>query len=519
MSWKFEDYLVMHQKIYSLRYTRIVAIPGIGIALYFLQLLFLHLKLIKTGWISKKDHYLRRLLISHIQDEADILFCSAWQLGQQLSTLQGKYVFEYLGNNLTSLSRTQLYDLHWAVHYAQAVTRESAVTLKPLLPSSFPIWRTYFLPLRDPIEKDCDFIKQTAIQLKNRGQVVVILSLLSQKTQFFEHHKVELVQLVSPLPNWFPYRVRRLAFSIISQLQISHMQRSLRSPVLWCFDPEDVELLPYFREPLYVLYDCVDYFSSVNRTLNKKLQTNEGELVRKADVMTVNSHVLFQHHKKKRPNISLVPQGFDAEGLEMSSTSEDLETQSFFRSLAEVHKTKKIISYVGLLSFRVDYQLLYSVIKSLPTYVFCLPLSQLRWDSEDNELTWKTWIPKLKKLPNIIWYPKLKRSQIGRLLEYSMLGLIPYETRYHHNLYSFPMKLFEYFYFGLPVLSTPILELKHYQPYVYLSKDKQEWVRFIKQHSAKKTSSKQKKEMSQLSLEHRWSKKVDSILDQIQLMS
>jgi len=73
------------------------------------------------------------------------------------------------------------------------------------------------------------------------------------------------------------------------------------------------------------------------------------------------------------------------------------------------------------------------------------------------------------------------------------------------------MKIFEYFYPGKPVVSTPILELKRLQPYVKIAKNaeefKEEIKKILKEGWPKEYQQKQKK----MAIANSWENKIEKI--------
>ena len=73
------------------------------------------------------------------------------------------------------------------------------------------------------------------------------------------------------------------------------------------------------------------------------------------------------------------------------------------------------------------------------------------------------------------------------------------------------MKLFEYFYMGKPVISTPIEEVKRFPNYVKIGNTVEEWKKHITSllsHSWPKSYQKKQREMA---IANNWSKKISII--------
>ena len=71
-------------------------------------------------------------------------------------------------------------------------------------------------------------------------------------------------------------------------------------------------------------------------------------------------------------------------------------------------------------------------------------------------------------LPNAHALPWQSRHESARYAAGFDVGFMPYNCYDEEKLHCLPLKLFEYFALGLPVVATPILELGRYQDLVYL---------------------------------------------------
>ncbi len=513
----------MRQSAYNLRYSRLLSLPLIGVSLYFLQLFLLRVGFLHTVWISRKAVPVRTRLLHLLQQKASVIFCQAWQLGEQLRPLQHNFVLVYRESHPRNLDLSDLYCLQWSLTLAQAVTPESISSLGELLPKNYPVWRTVALSVHQELSVQCDFIEQTVKELVRRKFVVVLVSHVKQpshiKERYTDQAKVLLIE--TPPPSFFshlPYRLQLSAtniWKIFITLRIKYILQLFRNPLLWCFDPDDIQSLELFPPQIPTLYDCVDFYTSLDEKLKKKIEKNQQKLLRRATFVCVNSRTLDKIHKKIRKDVRLVPQGFDRSSfLTVARKAKSEQVRAFFSALRERQKSYRgVVTYVGTLSYRVDYQLLIQVIRSTPKLLFCLPQTVLPWQAEDETTLWQQFLQELKALPNVLWFPQLKRVEVKMLLAQSNVGFIPYNTRFLFNRYCFPMKLFEHFSVGIPTVSTPIEELKYYADYVKVGRDSLQVRKHLLASVKKPLSSVQKKELEKLCQQHSWQAKVGTIVN------
>jgi hypothetical protein len=65
-------------------------------------------------------------------------------------------------------------------------------------------------------------------------------------------------------------------------------------------------------------------------------------------------------------------------------------------------------------------------------------------------------------------------DELPPYLESLDTGLMPYDCSSKKNLYCSPLKLYDYFLRGLPVVSTPILEISDFKDLVYVGSTAEE---------------------------------------------
>lgn len=502
-----------------------MSIPVLGVLLYQLQIFLVEGEILQHAWVSRKEHRLQSLLLQTVLQNSQVVICSAWQLGQQLRQLKGKYVFEYQDQHPKHLSLAELYCVEWALILANSTTLRSVKKLGNLLPNSFPIWSPYIISVHQPLDAQCDFIWQTIKELLARGSAVTVLTHIKQPAAVMETlEKIPHLNVICTQPpslmDKLPYSLRRQMHRLWESYVKERLQETTASvahAVLWCFDPDDVQALRFRPNRSTVIYDCVDFHVSLNPELQKRLAKDQKKLMELADLMFVNSHSLLKAHQKHREDILLVPQGFDGEVF--SSKKIPAASSLAKKFLTQLQRQRKkyrgIVSYVGALSYRVDYQVLEQLITKNPKVLFCLPQNILSWPSEDEATQWQAQLDVLQDFPNVLWFPSLTRSEVRLLLQKTSVGLIPYDDQMLYNKYCFPMKLFEYMSAGIPTLSTQILELKYYQPFAEVGKDTVELNTLLRKLLKKKFSVADFAQMKELCKTHAWNNKVGLIVNAI----
>ncbi|KKS89860.1 MAG: Glycosyl transferase group 1 [Microgenomates group bacterium GW2011_GWC1_43_11] len=280
--------------------------------------------------------------------------------------------------------------------------------------------------------------------------------------------------------------------------------RHFKRTILWVFDPRYTHLYRQLEKRIFFMYDCIDYFRGdplLSNKQQKKLIDHENELIRTADVVTVNSSILFKIHSPIRTDIHIVPQGFRLDVFVKN-----------FKSHVGFPTDKPIIGYVGALNYRLDYHLLVKLAKRLPQYLFVFvgPLQK------DNTLFGVRWLSYARKclfsLSNVTVIYGVEKKEIKNVIAQFDIGMIPYDVSQDFNRYCFPMKLFEYFYVGKPVIATPIKELKRFPKFVKIGKTVKDWENIIIKLLSVQWPLDFQKEQKKLAFENRWKNKINQIL-------
>jgi hypothetical protein len=124
------------------------------------------------------------------------------------------------------------------------------------------------------------------------------------------------------------------------------------------------------------------------------------------------------------------------------------------KSLEEPEVFRKIphprLGYLGPIYARLNVGLLRAVLSDRPNWHFVC--------TDDTSAL---------GLKNAHGVPWIRSHEITRYLKVLDLGLMPYDCFSEKNLHCVPLKLFDYFSIGLPVVSTPVLGLREYSNLIY----------------------------------------------------
>jgi hypothetical protein len=351
-----------------------------------------------------------------------------------------------------------------------------------------------------------DYQRQTCLVLAKSNKVVAYMhkdarfflkTLFRKKTSYL---KIKNVQFYFPA-----YFLPFSRFSLIEKInQIISFKiflwskSSYKDKILWIFDP-DFHFYPKVERRILSIYDCVDYHWSSNKLRGKRIRRNEKKLIKAVDLFVVNSHTLYKVHSKVRKADRVVSQGFRIQDF-------IVKRRPPFRFPSD----KPIIGLAGAINERLNFNLLEKLIKKNPQWNFVLWGPRQQTGFKDLKKT-KELLEKLFAFPNVISGKLKTPKKVPAIIDQFTIAMIPYDTSQDSNKYCYPMKLFEYFYLGKPVVSTPIEEMKKFPKFVKIGRTAKEWEKHIRVLLSKPWPERYKEQQKRLAQENSWEKKLDKI--------
>lgn len=154
--------------------------------------------------------------------------------------------------------------------------------------------------------------------------------------------------------------------------------------------------------------------------------------------------------------------------------------------LQEKNKIPNSVIYLGGISRRIDFDLLLKVIQTMPSrnFFFAGQIYLQKYyvsNNRRNVRCRKLW-KKILLLPNVYYLGEFLQSNIVEKLSYFQVGIIPYDARDYMTQHSNPIKLYEYLYNKLPVVSSPlptVMEKQRGMP-IYIADSTNDFVKNIR---------------------------------------
>lgn len=378
--------------------------------------------------------------------------------------------------------------------------------------------QTIILPFFLSLDFLCDFEKQTALLLSKKNKVILFqkykgtafFKLLTNRKMLNKFKKrVKSLQgnlihfpILYPIPFHRFSFVRNLNYKIAVKQILWFTKTTGKRPILWLFYPQLESLIGKFNEKL-VIYDCVDFHSSIDPVENKFRRGKEKKIFKKADVVFVNSPVLYRLKKRLHPKIFQVPQGCNVD-LFLKT-----KKQSLPKDLKKIPPPR--IGFIGNIDYRLDFRLIKNLAIENPSwsFIFLGP----RWGNPTHNkiVNLNKNLKTLEKIKNIYFLGKKSKQQLINYIDNFDIELIPYNIKYKFCRFCYPMKVFEYFCRGKPTISTPIESLTTLQPYIIIANNAKEFSQEIKKILKKGWPTAYIKKQKQLAVANSWQVKIEKI--------
>jgi teichuronic acid biosynthesis glycosyltransferase TuaH len=296
---------------------------------------------------------------------------------------------------------------------------------------------------------------------------------------------------------FLPYRNFPLAGTKIFG---SNALRTSLPPVKWWLDKNgwsQVDLLWVTSADLITLPQLLHYKTLVYRITDNMtgfshipagFRQLEKEILKRADVVLATSRALARRARNLNKNTYYLANAVDLELYQQA------EASGLLTGIPEPR-----IIYVGSLEYWVDYELLHSTAKLRPDYNFVLVgPPPLRSASK---------YARLKDQDNIHLIGPIPPSQVPGLLKSADVALIPFRLNplTHHVS---PLKLYEYLAVGLPVVSTPLEEVKESEAPVIFAASTYDFAKGLDDALA---MGKNRGEFLDFTLENTWEKRLNKI--------
>ncbi|NLG06627.1 MAG: glycosyltransferase family 1 protein [Candidatus Pacebacteria bacterium] len=361
--------------------------------------------------------------------------------------------------------------------------------------------KVIIIPIENAWNHSADFLRQTALVLSKHNLVYIydhnnhyFFGKKNRKNVYPTYKNIIFHQAKYYLP-FERFKIidkfnRWLSFKLFLE------KHRRADKILWIFYPNYYDFAQMNSQKMLKIYDCVDYSEN---------HQEENILINSVDYFFVNSKALKNLYTKRELNkqaIYISAQGF--------FQPDDKKIKSV---PLKKGKNKVVIGYIGGLNYRLNYPLLDQLISNHPEWLFVFYGPEQNNVEKDKVYHTQKWIKKLKQHKNTLFSYSSDRYFIYGLIKNFDVAIIPYNTDIIFNKYCYPMKIFEYFYMGKPVVTNPIVELnlQKFNNLIKISKENNDWEKNIEYFLKNKLSAQKKQVQKTLAKNNSWEYKLNAI--------
>jgi polysaccharide pyruvyl transferase CsaB len=237
-----------------------------------------------------------------------------------------------------------------------------------------------------------------------------------------------------------------------------------------------------------IVYDCMDEWDKFP-LISQKLLTAEKKLAAVSDLIVVTSGLLYEKFKMANSSIVLARNGSDFNFFESNCIQNDL-----LKDLSH-----PIIGYYGALAEWFDVDLVRFAAEKRPDYNFVLI-----GGVHDLDVT------SLKQMPNVHLLGLKPYVDMPKYLYHFDVCIIPFLVNPITEATD-PVKLYEFFSAGKPVVSVNLNEVNLYKEFLYLSKSREEFVDLLDK-AVKEDNSELREKRIIVAKNNSWSSRYSAIM-------
>lgn len=192
-----------------------------------------------------------------------------------------------------------------------------------------------------------------------------------------------------------------------------------------------------------IVYDCHDFLPELPG-MATEIAEADGPSMNTADLVLYSSQWLLEHHQRQLVD---TPAFLLRNGSTATKDAIDAQTE----------RSRPVAGYVGAVSHWFDVEAMYCAAQLNDDVEFVVAGS-----------VEKPEVYRLAELPNVSLLGEVPAEDVPKLLETFTIGLIPFLIS-NLTLAANPIKLYEYFSYGLPVVSSGLPEVEGFRSLVYLA--------------------------------------------------
>jgi len=265
-----------------------------------------------------------------------------------------------------------------------------------------------------------------------------------------------------------------------------HMFGEKTEILYWIFKHDQ---LPWTKSGSKFIYEIYDDYTMDFETgkIKKNVLKGENKVLPEADHVFFTSHPLAERKSLKATSWSTVGNGVNYDIFAKYRIEEDIPSNK-----------RPVVGYLGNLSDFFNWELMCEVVEQMPNIDFVF-YGQLEIDKMGKR---KHFAKQLMDYDNTLFTGRVTREEGAVGINLADVLIIPFVINEAMHAVN-PLKLWEYFATGKPVVSTPMDAIKVDTPLLRVASDSKEWIYLIKDSLNEKNPTTCKKRIK-LAQENSW---------------
>jgi glycosyltransferase involved in cell wall biosynthesis len=246
------------------------------------------------------------------------------------------------------------------------------------------------------------------------------------------------------------------------------------------------------RHGIPIVYDCHDLLAGFSG-IASEIVAREAELLEACDLAVFSSANLLDTMTGEFPWLA-------AKSLLLRNAA---DFSHFAQCSPSSEPSSKVVGYIGSLNSWLDIESIRQAALRHPEWKF-----QLIGRVEDQRVL------ELTKLRNVEFRGEVSYRELPRPMAEFDVALIPF-LRNRLTMATNPIKIYEYFSCGLPVVSTRLPELEQFGDLVYLASDAREFAALVEKAAAERDPSLKERRIA-LARKETWTSRVTLLLKEFE---
>jgi glycosyltransferase involved in cell wall biosynthesis len=224
-------------------------------------------------------------------------------------------------------------------------------------------------------------------------------------------------------------------------------ERKILKPLLWIYSGDYANVIDILYSPYRIFHATEDYFSpELQRQISQKFFAGLTSMFQRIDLLVAVSDGVAKSYRQRgnyNGAILRLENGCDFAFCQWQGTRAD--------GSSRWRRQDKVIFYQGGINYRIDYDLVERLARSMPDWEFWFCGTRHPADAR-----WSA----ISRMENVWDLGQLSPEKVACKAWQASVGIIPFVQGPLIQEKSFPLKAFEYVACGLPVVTVPIRSLE-----------------------------------------------------------